>query len=123
MKVTFYALLVCLSAGLVVAAPSAEAQTVRGSIRGVVSDSSRAPVPAARVTLTNLDTNRAYTLFSDSQGEFTGVSLPAGAYRVEAEHDGFRTDDSREDFLKIYQAVKYLGWSIHGPVPRTKAPP
>lgn len=34
--------------------------------------------------------------------------------RLEQEHDGFRTDDSREDFLKIYQAVKYLGWSVHG---------
>jgi len=41
--------------------------------------------------------------------------------RLEAEHDGFRTDDSREDFLRIYQAVKYLGWSLHGPVPRPKA--
>ena len=38
--------------------------------------------------------------------------------RLEAEHDGFRTDDSREDFLRIYQAVKYLGWSLYGPVPR-----
>ena len=43
--------------------------------------------------------------------------------RLEAEHDGFRTDDSREDFLKIYQAVKYLGWSLHGPVIRRKAAP
>lgn len=43
--------------------------------------------------------------------------------RLEAEHDGFRTDDSREDFLKIYQAVKYLGWSLHGPVLRRKAAP
>ena len=33
--------------------------------------------------------------------------------RLEREHDGFRTDDSREDFLRIYQAVKYLGWSVH----------
>ena len=43
--------------------------------------------------------------------------------RLEAEHDGFRTDDSREDFLKIYQAVKYLRWSLHGPVPSRKAVP
>ena len=33
--------------------------------------------------------------------------------RLEQEHDGFRTEDSREDFLRIYQAVKYPGWSIH----------
>jgi len=40
--------------------------------------------------------------------------------RLEAEHDGFRTDDSREDFLRIYQAIKYLGWSLHGPVQRPR---
>jgi hypothetical protein len=34
--------------------------------------------------------------------------------RLEIEHDGFRSGDSREDFLRIYQAVKYLGWSVHG---------
>ena len=34
--------------------------------------------------------------------------------RLEQEHDGFRTDDSRDDFVRVYQAVKYLGWSVHG---------
>ena len=34
--------------------------------------------------------------------------------RLESEHDGFRTEDSRQDFLRIYQAVKYLGWSTRG---------
>ena len=34
--------------------------------------------------------------------------------RLEGEHDGFRTEDSRDDFLRIYQAIKYLGWSVHG---------
>ena len=38
--------------------------------------------------------------------------------RLEAEHDGFRTEDSRQDFLRIYQAVKYLGWSARGGLPR-----
>ena len=32
--------------------------------------------------------------------------------RLEAAHDGFRSDGGREDFLRIYQAIKYLGWSI-----------
>jgi hypothetical protein len=43
--------------------------------------------------------------------------------RLEAEHDGFRTDDSREDFLKVYQAVKYLGWGLHGPILTRKPAP
>ena len=32
--------------------------------------------------------------------------------RLEVAHDGFRSDDGRKDFLRIYQAVKYLGWSV-----------
>lgn len=44
--------------------------------------------------------------------------------RQEAEHDGFRSGESRADFLRIYQAVKYLGWSVHGPLRRPlPAPP
>jgi hypothetical protein len=35
--------------------------------------------------------------------------------RLEQTHDGFRTEKGRQDALKIYQAVMYLGWSIHDP--------
>jgi len=37
--------------------------------------------------------------------------------RLEVEHDGFRTQKGRQNCLKIYQAVKYLGWSVHHPPP------
>lgn len=37
--------------------------------------------------------------------------------RLEVEHDGFRSKKGRENCLKIYQAVKYLGWSVHHPPP------
>jgi hypothetical protein len=39
--------------------------------------------------------------------------------RLEVEHDGFRSEKGRENCLKIYQAVKYLGWSVHHPPPLT----
>jgi hypothetical protein len=35
--------------------------------------------------------------------------------RLEIEHDGFRSEKGREDFLRIYQAIKYLGWSVYDP--------
>ena len=35
--------------------------------------------------------------------------------RLEIAHDGFRSDKGREDFLRIYQAVRYLGWNIYDP--------
>jgi transposase len=41
--------------------------------------------------------------------------------RLERNHDGFRSDKSRRNALKIYQAVMYLDWSIHNP-PKLTAP-
>jgi len=37
--------------------------------------------------------------------------------RLEVEHDGFRSDKGRENFLRIYQAIKYLGWTVYHPPP------
>lgn len=37
--------------------------------------------------------------------------------RLEVEHDGFRSQKGRQNCIKIYQAVKYLGWSVHHPPP------
>jgi hypothetical protein len=35
--------------------------------------------------------------------------------RLEVEHDGFRSEKGRSNCLRIYQAVKYLGWTVHRP--------
>ena len=35
--------------------------------------------------------------------------------RLEIEHGGFRSDKRQEDFLRTYQAIKYLGWSVYDP--------
>ena len=39
--------------------------------------------------------------------------------RLEVEHDGFRSQKGRQNCIKIYQTVKYLGWSVHNPPPLT----
>jgi hypothetical protein len=42
--------------------------------------------------------------------------------RLEVEHDGFRSTTGRSNCLRIYQAVKYLGWTVHrSPVLETKS--
>lgn len=33
--------------------------------------------------------------------------------RLEVNHDGFRSKTGRDNCLRIHQAVKYLGWSVH----------
>ncbi len=37
--------------------------------------------------------------------------------RLEIEHDGFRSERGRENFLRIYQAIKYLEWNVYNPPP------
>ncbi len=40
--------------------------------------------------------------------------------RLEIEHDGFRSEKGRENFLRIYQAIKYLEWNVYKPPPILK---
>ena len=37
--------------------------------------------------------------------------------RLEMDHDGFRSEKRLDNMISIYQAVKYLGWSVHHPPP------
>ena len=37
--------------------------------------------------------------------------------RLEVDHDGFRSEKGLDNMIRIYQAVKYLGWSVHHPPP------
>jgi hypothetical protein len=62
----------------------------RGTITGVVSDSSGASIPGANVTLNNPATGRAQTFVSSGNGGFNFQSLPAGLYKLTVEKTGFR---------------------------------
>lgn len=33
--------------------------------------------------------------------------------RLEQGHDGFRGEDGRDTYLRLYQAIRYCGWSVH----------
>jgi len=37
--------------------------------------------------------------------------------RLEVDHDGFRSEKGLDNMIRIYQAVQYLGWSVHHPPP------
>src|SRR5437868_352602 len=66
------------------------AQSLKGSIVGAIADGSGRPVAGASVTLISTDTTRRRTATSDSRGEFVISLLAPGAYRLEAEREGFR---------------------------------
>ncbi len=82
------AMLVCL---FFILASTAIAQLDTGSLVGVVRDKSGAVLPGADVKVTNTKTGLVYQVTTGSAGEYEVPGLPAGPYRVEATHSGFKT--------------------------------
>jgi hypothetical protein len=62
-----------------------------GSVQGTVLDASRAPVPGATVTATNVDTGVDTVRQTTSAGVYAIAPLPPGRYRVTVTLDGFQT--------------------------------
>src|SRR5215472_16193970 len=70
-------------------AKAAFAQSDRGIITGTLSDATGAMVPAAQVTLTNIDTGAHYETVTTATGNYTLAALPVGNYKLLIEHPGF----------------------------------
>ncbi len=79
----FALLLLSLTFGLL-------AQTDRGTISGIVTDSAGAAVSGASVAITNAATNTTFTIRSADTGEFAAPNLTVGQYRVEVTQPGFK---------------------------------
>ncbi|MBV8905394.1 MAG: carboxypeptidase regulatory-like domain-containing protein, partial [Acidobacteriia bacterium] len=81
---------VCLLVALLTA--SLAAQDISGTIEGTVLDPSGAPVPNAKVTVTNVDRNQVVrTLTTDMGGNYSAPFIPIGNYDVKVEAAGFKT--------------------------------
>jgi hypothetical protein len=78
-----------IAAGVLCAA-SLVAQTDRGTISGVVTDSSGATIPEASVTAVQTGTNSSFSTITTATGDFTIPSLPVGDYAVRVEKQGFK---------------------------------
>ena len=83
--------------GIVVAAclalapvSAAGAQTVGGTVRGIVTDPSGGVVAGAMITAVSEATGAAISTRSDDRGRFAITPLAPGRYRIEVTHDGFR---------------------------------
>src|SRR6266849_1061891 len=74
---------------LFVVAP-AFAQSFRGSIRGVITDSSGAVISGAKVTARNVGTSETREVTSGPEGGYIFLELPAGEYEVSAIAPGFQ---------------------------------
>ncbi|MGC2161740.1 MAG: TonB-dependent receptor [Silvibacterium sp.] len=85
---------------------SAVAQTVTGSIRGIVTDSSGAIVPGATVIATNLATSVKTTATTNQAGEYSIHFLPIGRYQLTVASSGFTTAKYGPFSLEIDQTAK-----------------
>jgi Carboxypeptidase regulatory-like domain/TonB dependent receptor len=73
-------------------AAGAAVASITGSISGVVSDSSGAVIPGARVTATNTQSGVKNTGTTDSKGFYNLPSLAVGTYDLEISKPGFKKE-------------------------------
>ena len=65
------------------------AQSATASLRGVVTDTTKAVLPGAEVVITSIGTAQQHVERTDSRGEFSFQELFIGDYRVEVRSPGF----------------------------------
>ena len=104
----------CIFLGLSMLLTLGRAADPTGTISGTVLDSSNAPIPKARVIVTNTATGLNRETLTASDGGFVFPLIPVGPYRVTAETAGFRRFEQRQvtittDVNVTIQAVLQVG--------------
>src|SRR5882762_4044598 len=87
-------------AAVVFATPAPSfAQSERGSITGVIQDTTKAPIPGVSVKVINTATNATTDVVSSAAGAYGAANLPPGPYRIEASLTGFQS--ARVDGIRL----------------------
>jgi len=81
-------------------------QTSTGTIIGTVGDESGAVVSAAKIIITNTETNAKLELVSNAEGAYTAPLLPPGAYSVKITAPGFKSFEQSGVQLRIQQQAR-----------------
>jgi hypothetical protein len=80
----------CFVLAIGLAAASATAQILYGSVVGVVRDSSGALIPGATVTVVNKDTNLTREATTNTEGAYSIINVLPGPYDIKVTLTGFR---------------------------------
>ena len=80
-----------LAALVVTGAAPARAQTVGGTIVGVVADSQGGALPGVTLTSRNPETGTTRVVVTEGDGRYRFAGLPPGSYDISAELQGFAT--------------------------------
>jgi hypothetical protein len=65
------------------------ARAQEASVIGTVADETKAVLPGATITATNVETGRQTAATTDEQGQYRLLRLPPGKYKVQADLQGF----------------------------------
>src|ERR1700754_2998409 len=91
------------------AVESALAQTLYGTVVGLVEDTSGGSVPNVKLAITNKGTGLTLEAVTDTAGSFTILNVPAGTYDARAALTGFKTQ-SRTDMVVTVNTVSRLNF-------------
>jgi len=91
--------------GILAAVAQAQTQITTGVIQGTVEDASGGIVPAAQVTVKNVDTNFSRTLTTGADGRFVFLQLAPGRDTVTVAKEGFATLVQEGVVLTVGQAI------------------
>src|SRR5437016_13157093 len=80
---------VCIPLVLGMVVSQLSAQIDRGTILGLVTDSSGAVIPSAKVQVVKIDTNTTTDLATNGAGLYTAPNIPLGTYRLVFQAQGF----------------------------------
>src|SRR5690348_556430 len=96
--------LLLLTAALLLFAGRAIAQDA--TVVGTVTDQTGAVVPAATVTVTNLDTGHARTFSTAADGEFAAPALPIGHYAIKVSAKTFKSSEKSGVTLNVGDRIR-----------------
>jgi hypothetical protein len=77
-----------------------------GDISGEVRDTTGASIPAAQVTVVNVDTNATRTAVSNESGLYSFPALPPGTYTLKVEKAGFKTVTRPSILIQVQQSAR-----------------
>src|ERR1700730_5189126 len=97
-KVSSWALALMVSFLFVV---SGNSQVVTSNLQGVVTDTSGAIVPAAKVTAQNVETGESRETTTNQEGLYRFSLLPRGRYEIRASKAGFAVETLKELNLTV----------------------
>src|SRR5579883_3116207 len=80
-------------------------QVVGSSLSGTVKDASGAGVPAAAVTVKNVETGAERKLVTDESGRYSAPSISVGKYEVTASKEGFSSQTKSGIDLVVGQSI------------------